>query len=177
LCGREAGIAAILGTGSNACFYNGEQIQDTSSSLGFILGDEGGGTQIGKKLIQSFLYDQMPPELNEVFRLKYEIKREAVLDAVYHQSRPNAYLASFAKFAAEFQQHPFIEQLLESCFSDFFNNHISRYKSYTLNQIHFTGSIAVAYSSILKKVAHKNGYEFVDILSSPVERLINFHRG
>lgn len=117
----------------------------------------------------------MPDELSSAFRLKYNLSKEDLLDTVYRKPRPNAYLADYTKFAAEFQQHPFIVKLIENCFQDFFENHINGYKKYQNVNLHFTGSIAVVFSPTLKKVAIKNGFEFVDILASPIENLVKYH--
>lgn len=175
LCGHEPGIAAILGTGSNSCYYNGKKIESNVPSLGFILGDEGSGSYIGKQLIQLYLYHDLPGELQENFYSSYRLGKDEVLNAVYRQPRPNAYLAQFAKFAKQNIEHPFMYDLLFKCFDDFYVKHICKYPQSSLLPVYFTGSIASNFSTILYEVAKLNEAKSVEILGSPIERLVKFH--
>ena len=120
LCGDEKGIACILGTGSNSCYYNGSKIVKNSPGLGFILGDESSGAYLGKKVIQYFLYQTFDQELHERFQQKFAVTDGQILDAVYKKPLPNRYLASYAIFLAENRGHYMIENIIEDGLNDFF---------------------------------------------------------
>ena len=124
LCGNEKGIACILGTGSNSCFYNGKKIVKNSPGLGYVLGDEGSGTYLGKKVIQYYLYDTFDPDLMDRFNNKYQTTVAEILDSVYKQPLPNRYLAGFTEFLKENRGHFMIENIIEDGLNDFFFNHL-----------------------------------------------------
>ncbi|MEO5966737.1 MAG: N-acetylglucosamine kinase, partial [Ferruginibacter sp.] len=113
LCGNEPGIVAILGTGSNSCYYDGVEIIKNSPGLGFILGDEGSGAYLGKKVIQYYLYNTFEPELFDAFKNKYNISSADILNAVYKEPLPNRYLAKFVEFLYENRGHFIIENIIE----------------------------------------------------------------
>ena len=118
LCGNEKGIACILGTGSNSCYYNGKKIMKNSPGLGYVLGDEGSGAYLGRKVIQYFLYNTFDPDLADRFRAKFNTNSDEILSAVYKKPLPNRYLASYAIFLAENRGHYMIENILEDGFND-----------------------------------------------------------
>jgi len=124
LCGNGKGVACILGTGSNSCYYNGKKIVKNSPGLGFILGDEGSGAYLGKKVVQYYLYNTFDPDLMDRFKAKFNTNSIDILDAVYKKPLPNRYLASFAIFLAENRGHYMIENIIEDGFNDFFFNHV-----------------------------------------------------
>ena len=120
LFGSEKGIACILGTGSNSCYYNGKKIVRNSPGLGFILGDEGSGAYLGKKVIQYYLYGTFDDELRGRFDLTYTTNASEILESVYKKPLPNRYLAGFARFLAENRGHYMIENIIEDGLNDFF---------------------------------------------------------
>lgn len=176
LCGDGKGIACILGTGSNSCYYNGKKIVKNSPGLGYVLGDEGSGAYLGKKVIQYFLYNTFDEDLMERFNKKYNTTGPEILDAVYKKPLPNRYLAGFALFLAENRGHYMIENIIEDGFNDFFFNHIYKYRESWTMPIHFVGSIAYGFRDVLAEMCHSYELQLGKVLKNPMEGLIKFHK-
>jgi glucosamine kinase len=177
LCGREAGIACILGTGSNSCFYDGENIAFQVPPLGFWLGDEGSGGNLGKQLILSYLHKELPEELRQKFNKRFgEKDRLEIIENAYQKPFPNRYFAGFSKFIFDNRQHPFMYQLVSNAFGLFFEKYILKYPDYQQYKIHFTGSVAFYYSDILRRVATEKGCTAGIIMESPIAGLTLFHK-
>lgn len=175
LCGNQKGIACILGTGSNSCYFNGKRIMKNSPGLGFILGDEGSGAWLGKKVIQYFLYNTFDADLMDRFNAKYRTDRDAILNAVYKQPLPNRYLAGFTGFLVENRGHYMIENIIEDGFSEFFYNHIYKYTESWSLPIHFTGSVAYGFRDVLADLCSAYEMELGKVLKQPMDGLISFH--
>lgn len=175
LCGNNPGIACILGTGSNSCYYDGKSIVENSPGLGYVLGDEGSGTYLGKKVIQYFLYKTFDEDLLYLFQDKYKTTKEEILDNVYKQPLPNRYLAKFAMFLAENRGHYMIENIIEDGLNDFFFHHISKYGASWTSPVHFTGSIAYGFRDVIEELCHSYEFELGNIIKSPAEGLKLFH--
>ncbi len=176
LLGRDKGIACILGTGSVSCIYDGKEIKSTTPSLGFILGDEGGGAMLGKELLRAYFYNKLPENIKNAFIKNFKITREEVLDKVYRQPSPNAYLASFSKFIRTCYHDPFIHDMVYNCFKDFFNNHVMVYPEYKKLPLVFTGSVSANLKEILEEVAGEFGIKISKIMKEPMDGLVEFHR-
>lgn len=176
LCGTEQGIACILGTGSNSCLYNGEKIIDNVSNLGWILADEGSGTSLGKQLIFDRFRNKMPGELQKQFNARFPWTREEVLEKVYQQEKPGAFLASFAKFIFQHLKEPYCYQLVYNNFSEFYENNVMKYENYQNLKVHFTGSIAFYFSNVLRQVANDKGITVKNILEGPIAGLTLYHK-
>jgi N-acetylglucosamine kinase-like BadF-type ATPase len=174
LFGANAGIACILGTGSNSCFYDGERIAKNVSPLGFILGDEGSGAVLGKKLIGNLLKNQLPKELCERFFERYQTTSAQIMEAVYKRPFPNRYLAQFTQFLYEYKQEKPIFELIYSSFSDFFRRNVQQY-DYANYEVSLVGSVAFYLEEILRKAATDNQISIGKIIKSPMEGLIKFH--
>jgi glucosamine kinase len=177
LCGKEAGIAAILGTGSNSCIYDGEKITAHIPSLGYVLGDEGSGVHIGKKFLQSFLYDELPVDLKNTISAKHPITIGDVLENIYRKPQPNRYISSFSDIVHKHIAHPFLIKMVYGCFEEFFNHHICKYEGYNKVQVHAVGSIAYFYSHIFKAIALDKGIAVGRILQTPIAGLTLYHAG
>lgn len=175
LCNREAGIACILGTGSNSCFYDGNKIVENVSPLGFILGDEGSGAVMGKKLIADYLKEQMPLSLRKKFLDTYGVSNRDVLEAVYRKPFPNRYLAKFAPFLTSNIQNSYIHSLVADSFTDFIRRNIYRYASCYDLPVHFIGSVAFYLKDILEETAKKAKIRIGNIYKSPMDGLIKYH--
>lgn len=175
LCGAEAGIACILGTGSNSCFYDGEKIQENVSPLGFILGDEGSGAVLGKQLVADCLKNQLPADLQQAFFDSYRLSRGDILDCIYKKPFPNRFLASFTPFLLQHIDCQEIALLVESGFRAFFCRNVKQY-DYLHYPVHFVGSIAHYFRPQLVKVAAEEGIRIGRFGQSPMEGLITFHR-
>jgi len=175
LFGYKKGIACILGTGSNSCLYDGEKIVMNVPPLGFILGDEGSGAVLGKKLVADVLKNQLPQELSTNFLSQYHLNIEIILENVYKKPFPNRYLAQFTPFLKENIQHPSIHNIVYTAFNDFFIRNISQYLSKENVPVAFVGSIAFHFSEILKKVASEKQIVISMIRQQPMEGLITYH--
>jgi N-acetylglucosamine kinase-like BadF-type ATPase len=175
LCGHEKGIACILGTGSNSCYYNGKKIVKNSPGLGFILGDEGSGAYLGKKVIQHFLYHIFDDDLRTRFDAKFITNDSEILEAVYKKPLPNRYLASFAIFLAENRGHYMIENIIEDGLNDFFFTHIIKYRESAKLPVHFTGGIAFGFKDVIQQLCKGYDLQMGNIFKSPMEGLIKYH--
>lgn len=175
LCGRRAGIACILGTGSNAAFYDGGKIAFQLPNLGFILGDEGSGAYLGKRLIQDFLHSEMPDNILAFFQKRYSLNREIIVENVYKKPFPNRYLASFAKFLFDHLADPYCYQIVYESFVLFFDKTVCKYPNFETYPVHFTGSVAFYFSNILRQVANDKGIAVRNILETPIAGLTLYH--
>jgi glucosamine kinase len=176
LCGRQKGIACILGTGSNSCFYNGKKIMKNSPGLGYVLGDEGSGAYLGKKVIQYYLYKTFDEELMARFEKHFQTNAIEILENVYKKPLPNRYLASFAIFLAENRGHYMIENIIEDGLNDFFFNHLYKYRESWTFPINFIGSVAFGFRDVLKDLCSTYELELGKILKKPMEGLLEYHK-
>jgi len=172
---HRAGIACILGTGSNSCFYDGQDIVNNISPLGFILGDEGSGAVLGKKFIGDCLKNQIPETLKNAFLQKFDLTANDIINHVYKQPFPNRYLAQFTPFLAENIAEPAIYNLVFDSFIDFFVRNVMQYDHFEDYPISFVGSIAYYFKDVLEIVAYEFGLKLGEITQSPLEGLIKFH--
>ncbi len=175
LCGHRAGIACIMGTGSNTCFYDGKDVVKNVRAGGFILGDEASGGVLGKKLLSDFIKGLLPEEIEKEFVKRYGLDYPKIVEKVYKQPLPSRFLASFSPFINEFRSHPHINNLLRTSFEEFFTRNIYSYdyKNYDVNLV---GSIAYYYEDILKDVAALKGVRIGKILQAPIEGLVEYHK-
>ncbi len=173
----EPAIVCILGTGSNSCFFDGENVHNASPSLGFILMDESSGNYYGKQLIRDYYYNNMPWEIALKFENEFNINSDDIKLNVYKKPHPNAYLASFAKFIFNTQdQNFYFYNLLNVGVSKFIKNHILCFENATEVPIHFIGSIAHFSESIIKECFKNHNLELGKIIQKPVDGLIEYYR-
>lgn len=177
VCGHHAGIACILGTGSNSCAYDGEQIIKNVSPLGYILGDEGSGAVMGKYLIGDILKHQMPDEIICRFNEKYHLTSAEIIDRVYRQPMPNRFLASFMPFIEENIGEQHIHNLVLTQFRSFLRRNVRQYEGFDRLPIGFNGSIAKIYRSQLEQALHEEGMTLGRIVQAPMEGMIAYHNG
>lgn len=175
LCGRGAGIACILGTGSNSCQYDGGAIVKQVPPLGFILGDEGSGAALGKALVGDLLKNQLREELKQEFMAKYHLTAADIIERVYRQPYPNRFLAGLQPFLREHLDDEAVYALVLECFGRFFARNVLQY-DYRHLPVHFTGSIAYAYRGVLEEAAAKAGVRMAGIEKSPLEGLIRYYQ-
>ena len=175
LCGREKGIACILGTGANSCYFNGKRIVKKSPGLGFILGDECSGAYLGRRVIQYYLYKTFDEDLNARFESKYGETQASILESVYKKPLPNRYLASFSLFLTENRGHYMIENIIEDGLNDFFFVHICKYRESWTKPIHFTGGVAFAYRDVIAELCKGYELQLGKIIRNPMEGLIQYH--
>jgi N-acetylglucosamine kinase-like BadF-type ATPase len=175
-CQNEKGVVCILGTGSNTGFYNGKKITKNSPGLGYVLGDEGSGAYLGKKVIQYFLYQTFDEELMAAFEKKFNLTKDDILNSIYKAPFPNRTLASFAPFLTEHRGHYMIENIIEDGLNDFFFAHINKMNESWIHPIHFVGGVAFAFKDVIKQLALSYEIELGKIIKSPMEGLITFHK-
>jgi N-acetylglucosamine kinase-like BadF-type ATPase len=175
LCQQGKGVACILGTGSNSCYYNGSKIMKNSPGLGYVLGDEGSGAYLGKKVIQYFLYNTFDEDLMGRFTARFATTQVEILENVYKKPLPNRYLASFAIFLAENRGHYMIENIIEDGLSDFFFTHLYKYRESWTMPIHFAGSVAHGFKDVLKELCGTYELELGRILKNPMDGLVTYH--
>ena len=176
LCGHNPGIACIMGTGSNSCFYDGENIAKNVRAGGFILGDEASGGVLGKKLISDFIKGLLPAHIQAEFDKRYDLDYMKVVEKVYKQPMPSRFLASFAPFINEFIADPYMENLVNTSFDEFFKRNISQY-DYKNHTVNFVGSIAFYFKDKLVAAAERNGMKVGRVLKTPIEGLVEYHKG
>ena len=172
---NRAGIACILGTGSNSCYYDGRKITEMKGGLTFILGDEGSGGHIGKEFIKAYLNNELPEYLHKTFQSEYRLTKDKIFDSVYTKKYPNRFLASFAKFVHKHIDEPFIYNLVRKCFTEFFEKTVLKYENFKYIPVGFIGSVAFNFKNILFSVAKENEVTISKIISNPIDDLVKYH--
>lgn len=170
----ESGIACILGTGSNSCFYDGKIVVKNVKAAGYILGDEGSGAVLGKLFLADLLKGLAPKELASEFHEKFRISANDVMESVYNLPFPNRFLGTIAYFLGDYMDNEYVYNLLTNNLRSFFNRSVCQY-DYMNYPIRFVGSLAYAYSDTLRKVAREFGVEIDVIEETPMNGLIEFH--
>lgn len=173
-CHNSNGVVSILGTGSNSCKYNGLEIIDNVDNLGFLLGDEGSGADIGRSLVKARCYREMPKHIEERFDDQFEWDKEEMLKQVYHRPMPNRYMASFAPFCDQYHDEPFIKDLVKKAMLEFIDRHLVKYNVPDWEH-HFIGSIASHFEEELRAVMQQRGLRLGNIIKHPVHALLNYH--
>lgn len=174
-CGRQPGIACILGTGSNTCRYDGEQVVDQVTNLGYLLGDEGSGVHLGKTFLQAYFYRELDDELNAAFAAWTPLDKATLLNNLYGSELPNTYLASFTPFLHEHRTHPLIQRMVFRCFATFLDRHVRKYQGHLEVPISFIGSVAFHFRDILLAALHERNLRAGSFIRHPIEALITFH--
>lgn len=178
LCGREKGIACILGTGSNTCQVDNGEITHKVDTLGFWLGDEGSGGYLGKTLVQAYLHKELPVALREKFEKRYpNLNRDVVLENAYQKPFPNRYFAGFSKFLFDNRTDGTAYQIAANAFSLFFEKYVEKYPDYLNYRVSLTGSVAFYYSDIIRRVAREKGVTIGVIMETPIAGLTLYHQG
>ena len=175
LCGNKAGIACILGTGSNSCLYNGKEIISNTSPLGYILGDEGSGAFLGKTLVGNVLKKIFRPQLQELFLNRFQLTAPIIINKVYREPMPNRFLASLVPFLSEHRQDTEIHHMLIWAFRQFFTRNVIAY-GHPEMEINMVGSIAFYFEKEITEAAAKEGLKIGKILQKPAQDLADFHR-
>ena len=200
LFGNKPGIACILGTGSNACVFDGKKITESVASLGFMIGDEGSGCHIGKRIVHDYFLGLMPEDLRKKFDEKYHLDREAFLKRVYQGEQPSRYLAEFTKFAAENIENQYVIKLVRECFEEFLSsfrlkrnevkcngeilglreqsddNGNGGFLDFARNDVGFVGSIAFIFKDILLQVLENHNISCTKILKNPMDGLVEYYK-
>ena len=180
ICGKTAGVACILGTGSNSCLYDGKLIIANTPPMGYVLGDEGSGTAIGRRLISDAFKQLMPEQTAARFMDIAGISLEEIVNNVYSRTgnintSPNTYIASFTKIASQMIDDEYIRKLIFEEFRLFISRNVSQYRRIKSLKIGFVGSIAVNFSDILKEAVESFGYKMGKIVATPMDGLARYH--
>ena len=175
LFGRENGIACILGTGSSSGLYNNGKITDKLVSLGYVLGDDGGGVDLGKRLIRSTVNRQLPPRLRQAFYREFDISDEEIVHHIYKEPYPNRFIASFVPFLSDHLDDKFCKALIIESFQAFLDNAVRPYGKQDAT-LGFLGSVAFHFKSVLKEVCEKNDLSLGQLMKDPMAGLIEYHR-
>lgn len=171
----QPAMVCILGTGSNACYFDGKEIKEATPSLAYILGDEGSGCYMGKKLIHAYFSNKLPVDLSEKFKSQYNLNIAELNENVYKKPLANAYLASFSEFIYENKEHTFMQNLIYKSMKDFFENQVLPNPEARFSEVNFIGSIAHFYENEIKTAAASFHLEVGQIVRKPIDALVNYH--
>jgi N-acetylglucosamine kinase-like BadF-type ATPase len=176
LLGNTEGFAAILGTGTNTCLYNGREIINNIDSGAYILGDEGSGCYIGKKLLVDYLRGYMPEAVRAAFWEEFKLTPDDVNEKVYTQPRANRFCASFSKFVYDNNVNiEYSRNLVRTSFDDFFRNLVTHYPDYQKYTFNCIGSVGYNFRNVLEEVVIENGMKVGNIIRSPIDNLVKYH--
>ena len=173
LCGDESGVVAILGTGSNVCHYDGQKIDIFGISLGFPLGDEGGGVDIGSRLVKDFYYGILPTELKLILRDHLPPDPGEFLKRIKSSTAPNQMLASYVRLLSDYRDHYHVQGIVKAAFRNFCHCHLQRFKTY--HKINFAGSIAFYFCRELEQILGESGFKMGNLEKSPIEALAAYY--
>lgn len=176
LLGTSEGFAAILGTGTNTCIYNGKEVIHNIDSGAYILGDEGSGCYIGKKLLTDYLRGYMPEPVRKLFWDTFKLTPDDVNEQVYTQPRANRFCASFSKFVYDNNVHiEYSRNLVRTSFEDFFRNLVTHYPNYQKYTFNCIGSVGYNFRNVLEEIVTENGMVVGNIIRSPIDNLVKYH--
>jgi len=173
---NEPAIVCIMGTGSNCTYYDGEEIEQRITSLGYVLMDEASGNFYGKQLIRSYYFKTMPKELAEKFENQYDLSADVIKENVYRKENPNTYLANFAQFIIENKEVPQMRTLIDDGLQRFISHQILQFKDATAIPIHLVGSIAFYLKSEINEALNKNGLTMGNVVKRPIDGLVLYHQ-
>jgi glucosamine kinase len=177
LFGEKEGIACILGTGSNSCLYDGKNILENVTSLGYLFGDEGSGAYLGKLWLIEYLRGRMPEHLKNLFDKRFGYSLENILDSVYSKPHPNQFLSSFSLFIGDLKDDEFVKGLVKKNFQDFFIEQVTRYTNYQKQPLGVIGSVGFHFRDIFMEVAEDYNLKVSKMIKSPIEGLVEYHGG
>lgn len=170
----EPAITGILGTGSNSCYFDGEQLIEKTPSLGFIMGDEGGGGYFGKKLVTAYCYGWLPVEISQDFEKTFQKTIPELIHRVNSEPHANAFLASMMPFISKYKNDPFFKKMLDDGMMEYFENHILPFEQCTSVKIHFVGSVAHYFSENIHTAAQKLNLNIGQIIQKPGSKVVAY---
>ena len=174
--GDEAGILGIIGSGSNAAYFDGKKIIENNFGLGYILGDEGSSNWLGRRLLKSYLNDLLPEEIEFKFKKKYDLDRTQILDKVYRQAQTSLFLSSFTDFLVENKENIFIKNMIIDGFDKYFKTYILTLKEqYPIVPIHIIGMIAAGFEDYLHQAALINNLTVSSVIKEPIYNLLKYY--
>ncbi|RKD16066.1 hypothetical protein BCY91_04020 [Pelobium manganitolerans] len=176
-CDEKPGIVCIIGSGSNAAFFDGKKIIKNNFGLGYAIADEGSATWMGKTLLKAYLSGNMPEDIKLAFDRKYDLDRRLMMDKIYKLPHPNLFLNSFTSFLIENRSSPFIINLVKSGFSLFMDTYLLPvYQSYgAKHPIYFVGTVAAFFQDFLREVADEKQIQISSVIKEPIYNLLNYY--
>ncbi len=171
----DKGIVCILGTGSNCSYFDGEQLIQKVSSLGYILMDDCSGNYFGRQMLRDFYFHKMPKKLADEFDAAFDLDADSIKKKLYKEPNPNTYLAKFAKFLIQNKDEEYSQHLIRKGMQLFADNYIKQYKEAGRLPVHFVGSIAYYLKKELKAIMKENGFTVGTILRRPIDGLVDHH--
>ncbi len=171
----EPEISCILGTGSNSCYFDGEEVYEEIPSLAYILGDEGSGSYFGKKLLQDYFYKLLPAEISDAFEEEFKLTDKELVRRVYNEPNANVYLASFMKFIASFKNHEHVRGWMVDGFRHFVKIHVKCFKNWSDVKVHFIGSVAFHFQEYLQDACEAEGVQLGTVIQKPIDNLVRYH--
>ncbi|SDS26093.1 BadF-type ATPase [Polaribacter sp. KT25b] len=176
VAGNKPAIVCILGTGSNSCYFDGENIHMKTPSLGYVIMDEASGNYFGKRLLRAYYYDRMPKKIAEKFESQFNMEADFVKKNLYREQNPNMYLANFAQFMFEFKEDKYIKKIIKKGFQEFFKYRVLPFEKGDETPLYFIGSIAFYFRDILEEVAEKYDLKITDVIQRPIDNLLEYHK-
>jgi N-acetylglucosamine kinase-like BadF-type ATPase len=176
-CNDKAGIVCILGSGSNAAFFDGKKIINNNYGLGYAIGDEGSANWLGKMLIKNYLTNNLPADIHQIFKKKYDLDKKQILDKIYKQAQPNVFLTSFVDLLNDNREHPFVKDFIKSSFSLFIETYLlPLIEKYGKKQpVYFVGTVAANFQDYLREVAQDKHIKITTIVKEPIYNLLNYY--
>lgn len=169
-------IVCILGTGSNSCYFDGKTVRRDLPSLGFLIGDKGSGSAMGKHLLRRFFMKKLPEDLHQQFVEIYNLTIDEVIKNMYHNPRANAYVGEFNKFVAERKSHPYFQNMIFDEMKNFLEYQVLPYPEAREAEINFIGYIAFIYEDVLKSAAAELNLNVGTVVKKPIESLVDYHK-
>ena len=169
-------IVCILGTGSNACYFDGENVKTELPSLGFLIGDEGSGSALGKQLVRHYFMKKLPPDLHQQFTEIYQLNIDDLLKNMYHNPRANAYMADFTRFIVDRKSHPYFQNFIYKELKNFLEFQVMPYEECRDAEINFIGSVAYFFEDSLRAAAADFHFKVGTVVQKPIESLVDYHR-
>lgn len=169
-------IVCILGTGSNACYFDGENVKTELPSLGFLIGDEGSGSALGKQLVRHYFMKKLPPDLHQQFTEIYQLKIDDLIKNMYHNPRANAYMADFTRFIVDRKTHPYFQNFIYKELKNFLEFQVMPYEECRNCEVNFIGSVAYFFEDSLRAAAADFHFKIGTVVQKPIESLVNYHR-
>jgi N-acetylglucosamine kinase-like BadF-type ATPase len=176
-CGEKEGIACIIGSGSNAAYYNGKKIVENNYGLGYVLGDEGSANWLGRKFLKASLNKKLPINLQQLFTKRYDLDRKQILEKIYKSPHPNIFLSSFSDFFIENRNDSYIKNMIIEGFNLFFDNYLKPLLNLYGNQIpvYVVGTVAANFQDYLREAASENNINNVSVIKEPIYNLLNYY--
>jgi len=172
---EEPAISCIIGTGSNSCYFDGDQLIEKVPALGYVLGDEGSGSYYGKKILTDFLYNKLPNEIKTDLIDNQQISKNVIFENIYMKPNPNVYLASFMPFIAKYKETDYVKEMVIKGMYHFMENHVCCYDNYKEVKTHFIGSLSEVFKNELFIAADQLNVQVGSIIQKPIDNLVNYH--